>query len=139
MQPSLLMLGDRESKWMTSNPVREPFTTIDDVIKLAQELLSRLSKMSEYKHPLDIRRGVAKETGKEVERMVDTRDSREIKAGGRTYFVDVETTREGNKYLKITESRFKGKGNDRERVSIIVFPETVKEFAEAISEMAAKL
>ncbi len=124
---------------MISNPVREQFTTIDDVIKLAQELLSRLSKMSEYKHPLDIRRGVTKETREEVESVIDARDSREIKAGGRTYFVDVETTREGSKYLKITESRFKGKEKDRERVSIIIFPEYAKEFVEVISEMATKL
>jgi Protein of unknown function (DUF3276) len=124
---------------MTNNLAREPFTTIDDAIRLAQELLARLSSLSEYKHPLAVRKARSVTIGKEVDSMSDEKASRQIKAGSRTYFLDVETTGEGKKYLRITESRFKGEGSDRERASIIVFPENAREFSAAISEMIDKL
>jgi hypothetical protein len=122
-----------------SKQEREPFTTIDDLIGLAQELFVRLRKLGEYKHPLDVRRGNVRRARKEVGSMKEDRESRQVKAGSRTYFVDVETTREGKRYLRITESRFKGEGSERERQSIVVFPEEAEEFAQAVSEMAAKL
>ena len=51
------------------------YTTIDDVIRLAQELLARLNQLGEYKHPLDVRRG-----RKEVMIMVEREEnSRTIK------------------------------------------------------------
>ena len=72
--------------------------------------------------------------------MTDQNDhSMTVKAGSKTYFLDVKETRGGKSYLTITESRFKGEGTDRERNTIVVFPETVREFAEAVSKMAAKL
>ena len=37
------------------------------------------------------------------------RQSKQIKGSGRTYFLDVEKTKEGKPYLRITESR-KGEG-----------------------------
>ena len=67
------------------------------------------------------------------------KDSRTIRSGGRTLFLDVEKTKEGKPYLRITESRFKGEGKERERSSIFVFPEDVEEFAQAVSEMRKKL
>jgi hypothetical protein len=39
----------------------------------------------------------------------------------------------------ITESRFKGEGEERERSTIIVFQENAQEFAEAVSQMSEKL
>jgi hypothetical protein len=66
-------------------------------------------------------------------------DSRQIKAGSRTYFFDIKETKEGKPYLVITESRFKGKGGQRERNSIMVFPEDASEFGEVIAEMIGKL
>ena len=92
-------------------------------------------KLSEYKHPLDIRRGVRKGVKK---RMADNQPSKQLKGAGRTYFLDVQKTREGKSYLRITESR-KGEGDKFERNSINVFPEDAKEFAQAVSEMTDEL
>ena len=118
-----------------SNPKREPFITIDDCLRKAQDLFAGLKKLSEYKHPLDIRRGVRKGVKRH---MNDDRQSRQIKGSGRTYFLDVEKTKGGKPYLRITESR-KGEGDRFERNSINVFPEDAGEFAQAVSEMASKL
>ncbi len=41
----------------------------------------------------------------------------------RAAFFDLKETKEGQPYLTITESRFKGEGKDRERASILVFPD----------------
>ena len=120
-----------------SNPDREPFITIDDLVQKAQELFAGLKKLSKSKHPLDIRRGVI--AGKGVKKsMTKDRQSRQVKGSGRTYFLDVEKTREGKPYLRITESR-KGEGDKFERRSVNVFPEDAEEFAKAVSEMALKL
>jgi hypothetical protein len=69
------------------------FTTIDDVLQLAEELAARLRRLGSYKHPLAVRRG--------VEQMKDDQESRQLKGSGRTYFFDVAQTREGKGYLKI--------------------------------------
>ena len=58
-QPSLLMPDDKGSR-SGSSPDREPFITIDDLLHKAQELFVGLRKLSGYKHPLDVRRGVRK-------------------------------------------------------------------------------
>jgi hypothetical protein len=71
--------------------------------------------------------------------MKEDRESRQVRAGSRTYFIDVEQLEDGKRYLKITESRFKGEGKKHERRSIVIFPEEATEFANAISEMVAKL
>lgn len=57
---------------------------------------------------------------------------------GLSHFLDVETTREGKPYPRITESR-KGREDKWERNSINVFPEDADEFAKAVSVMASKL
>ena len=79
MQPSLLMPNDKVSG-LGSNPDREPFITIDDLIQKAQELFAGLEKLSKYKYPLDIRRGVGKGVKK---RMTDDKKSKQIKKGVR--------------------------------------------------------
>lgn len=66
-------------------------------------------------------------------------DKAMIKAGSKTYFFDVKTTKEGKAYLVITESRFQGEGKTRQRVSLTVFPEQAKAFAHKVTEMAEKL
>jgi len=134
MRPSLLMASDKVSR-SGSKPGREPFITIDDLLHKAQELFVGLKKLSEFKYPLDIRRGARKGVKK---RMTDDRQSMQIKASGRTYFLDIEKTRGGKPYLRITESR-KGEGDKFERNSINVFPEGAGEFAQAVSEMASRL
>lgn len=131
------MLNDKDLK---SGNSREPFPTIDQALEIAQELENVLKKLGEQKHPLDVRKA-RKEVVRDMQAKYDNRDreSKQIKAGSRTYFIDVEKTKEGKRYLRITESRFKGEGSERERNSIAIFPEEAKEFADAIAEMVAKL
>ena len=118
-----------------SEPDRPPFLTIDDCVQRAQELAAGLQNLTKCKYPLDIRRGLRKEVKDD---MNHDQPSKQIKGSGRTYFLDVEKTREGKAYLKITESR-KGKGDTFERNSIHVFPEDAETFAHAVSEMIGKL
>ncbi len=130
-----LMQNDKESQ-LGSESGHEPYATIDDLVERARELFSGLKKLSESKYPLDIRRGV----GKGVRAMADKKErSRTVKAGSKTYFFDLKETREGKPYLVITESRFKGEGEERERQTIVVFQESAQKFSEAVSDMAGKL
>ena len=71
--------------------------------------------------------------------MADQNDSRTVKAGAKTYFFDLKETKEGQPYLTITETRFMGEGKDRERASIVVFPDHAQGFLEAAQEMLGKL
>ena len=130
----MLMLNDKVSG-SGSDPAREPFITIDDLLRKAQELFVGLKRMSEFKYPLDVRRGIRKGVKKH---MSEEKQSRQIKASGRTYFLDIAKTRESKPYLRITESR-KGEGDKFERNSINLFPEDAGEFAQAVSEMASRL
>ena len=129
----MLMPNDKESR-SGSSPGREPFITIDDCVQKAHELFAGLKKLSDYKYPLDIRRGVRKGVKK---RMHSDRQSKQLKGSGRTYFLDIEKTRGNKPYLRITESR--KEGDKFERNSINVFPEDATEFAKAVSEMISKL
>jgi len=133
MKPSLPMQNNRVS--ISGSKTANGVSTIDDAIQLADELHACLSKLGEYKHPLDVRRG-----RKGVASVMDQNiDSRTVKAGSKTYFFDIKETKNGKPYLIITESRFKGESEERERRTIIVFQENAKEFAEAVSEMTDKL
>ena len=71
--------------------------------------------------------------------MEDTTASKIIKAGSTTYFFDVKTTKGGKPFLVITESRFKGEGSERQRSSIVVFPEQIMEFSSSLQEIATTL
>jgi hypothetical protein len=105
------------------------FTTLDDLILLSQELFTRLRQMSQYKHPLAVRRGVRR-----MEKI-----SKTVRAGAITYFVDIKETKDKKPYLLITESRYKGEPNQRERKTIAIFQEHAKEFVQAITELTARL
>src|SRR5574341_8118 len=115
---------------------RISFTTIDDLVPLADELVSGLHQLADYKHPLAVRK--ASRIRREVRRM-DNKDSRQVSGSWRTYFLDIRKTKEDKPrpYLVITESR-KAEGGKFERSRVMVFPEDAKEFAKAVSEMAAK-
>jgi hypothetical protein len=65
--------------------------------------------------------------------------SETVRAGSKTYFIDLKETKEGKPFLVITESRFKGEGDERERISIAVFPEYAEAFLNALQEMVPKL
>jgi hypothetical protein len=70
--------------------------------------------------------------------MRDNDSSIQIKAAGRTYFLDIDSTREGKEFLRITESR-KGQGDKWERNSINVLPEDAEEFARSVTAMLERL
>ena len=111
------------------------FITIDDCVNQAENLFAGLKKLSQFKHPLSIRRGI----GKEVKvGMGEEKTSKQLKGSSRTYFFDVAETREGKAYLRITESR-KGKEDKFERNSILVFPEDAGSFAQTVTTMTGKL
>lgn len=110
---------------------RQPFLTIDDLTRLANELQIGLSKLGEYKYPLGVRKG--------VRIMKNERESMNIKAVGRMYFLDIKETKDGKPYLVITESRSKKDSEERERSSIVIFQENVKEFAEGVASMVSKI
>jgi hypothetical protein len=74
-----------------------------------------------------------------VRNIADQTDSKTVKAGSKTYFFDLKETKEGKLYLAITESRFMGEGKDRERASIIVFPDHAQDFLATTQEMIKKL
>lgn len=71
--------------------------------------------------------------------MSDSLSSQSVKAGSITYFFDVKETRQGKPYLMITMSRFKGEGEDWDRVSIPLFPENIKKFIKTFLEMAQNI
>ena len=111
---------------------RPRFTTIDDMIDLARKLVDGLNKLGAVKHPLGIRRG--------VRNMVERKTQSEmLKTRAKTYFFDIRETKDGKPFLVITESRLKGKGEKPERSSIIVFQDSLKEFAKNVSRMADKI
>jgi len=108
--------------------VHEPFITIDDCIASAEELLQRLSRLGAQKHPLDVRKGV-RVSG------TNNQPSRTVKASSRTYFFDVKTAKDGDKYLVITETRL----IDRQSAQITVFPEDAKVLLQAFQEVVRTL
>lgn len=59
--------------------------------------------------------------------------SRMVKAGQRTYFVNVKEAKNGNKYFTITESKRVEK-DKFERMRIMVFKDKMGELVEAMQE-----
>ena len=131
----------KDYKSTKDRPKAEPLVTLDDLTVKAQELVEGLQKLSTYRHPLAIRRGVPKSgegVSEEMSERKSTKDSLQVKGAGRTYFLDMARTSKDTPYLRITESR-KGEGEEFERSSIYVFPEDAEKFSEAIQEMTNKL
>ena len=61
--------------------------------------------------------------------------SRTVKAAKRTHFLDVKEAKNGEKCLAITESRFAGEGNERERSRIVVFGDSMDAFVDALHDL----
>jgi len=114
-----------------SDKKKEKVTTIDDLMATAGKLYKGLIDLSQQKHPLDIRRGVSD--------MNAERESETVKAQGRTYFLDVESTKEGKPYLRITESHINKQNNESVRNTILVFQEDIHDFTQAFTKMAYKV
>jgi hypothetical protein len=131
------MMNETSNRMSCPHKDGEAFPTIDGTIDLAKELHARLVDLGRLKHPLQVRRASA--LGKGVRDVSAERDSLTLKAGGRTYFFDIEKTSQGSPYLRITESRLKGKEGERDRNTIIIFREDAKGFADAILEMVGKI
>ncbi|SFU42085.1 Protein of unknown function [Pustulibacterium marinum] len=64
--------------------------------------------------------------------------STKFQAGNRTYFFDLKITKDGDRYLKISESKRTGE-TEFERHQIIVFEEGIDKLAEKIQEIANKI
>ena len=123
-----MLLGMEKTHMFARQPA---FVTIDDLTQLAGALHSGLSLLSTYRHPLGVRKGVSK--------MRNERESMTVKAQGRMYFLDIKQTKEGSLFLVITESRSRKEDGGRERSSILVFDDSAQSFAQAVSDMTAKL
>ena len=57
-----------------------------------------------------------------------------VKGGGRTYFFDLRESKNGNKYVQVTESR-RGQDGQNIRNSLFLFPDHAQEFQSALSEI----
>ena len=110
---------------------KEKVITIDDLLYLSGKLYKQMIEFSNSKHPLEIRRGVMA--------MPDDSESRIIKGAGRTFFMDVEKTRDGNPYLKISESRIDGKTKEQVRNTIFIFEDDLMPFSKAVSHFAHQI
>ncbi len=64
--------------------------------------------------------------------------SEKVKAGKRTYFFDVKTTRANDYYLVITESKKQSDGESSyfQRHKIFVYKEDLKKFAQSLQSTA---
>ena len=63
--------------------------------------------------------------------------SKTVRAGSKTYFFDLRSTSsDKTPFLAITESVFKGEGEERERSTVTVFPEHIDEFLAVLKDMA---
>ena len=71
--------------------------------------------------------------------MDEKKNSRTVRAGATTYFLDIKESQAGKPYLAITESRFKGEGSQRQRASIVIFPEHISEFLQALKTITGEL
>ena len=65
--------------------------------------------------------------------------SAHVRFGKRTFFFDINLTKNNAKYLKITESRFVEEGKDRIYNSFILFPDGIEAFRKNFDEMAGYL
>lgn len=68
----------------------------------------------------------------------DTIYSTMIRSGRTTYFLDVRESKNGTKFLAISESRLDSE-NKKQRSTIRVFGDTVQEFRKAIDEAVAAI
>lgn len=63
----------------------------------------------------------------------DTIFSTMLRAGRQTLFLDIRQSKNGNKFLAITESRLDSE-NKKQRSTIRIFGDTAQEFRKAIDE-----
>ncbi len=120
-----------------NNSEKRRFTTFDDALDMVsglEKLTDILKELGERKHPLAIRKGM-RLNGAHAQK------SAQIKGRHCTYFLDVQQTKTGMKYLQITQSR-KADGADSdgfERKSIFLSPEDAEKFVQKFAEIIKEL
>jgi hypothetical protein len=60
-----------------------------------------------------------------------------VRSGHTTFFVDLKEAKNGNKYLSICESKINGE--EKKRVTVRVFGDTITEFRKAVDDAAAAI
>ena len=80
-----------------------------------------------------------KDQGKKQDFSKNNVKSSILKMGAKTIFFDVNLAANDKKYLKITESRFAGEGDDRIRSSVVLFPENIEGFKKSLKEKGGYL
>jgi len=125
------MMAEGGDKELLPIKKKEKVTTIDDLLIHAGRLYKGLIELSQQRHPLEIRRGVSD--------MNTERESETVKAKGRTYFLDLENTKDGKPYLRITESHINKNNNESVRNTILIFQEDIHDFTQALTKMAYKV
>lgn len=116
------------------NPIeerRDRFVTIDDLLKQAESLYNGLKDLSHQRHPLSIYKG--------VKNMETTNEHEMLKTSSRTYFFDIENTKNGKPYLKISESRINKETQEQTRNTIIIFQEDLFQFTETFNTMSKRI
>jgi hypothetical protein len=129
------MTKERQSP--PAGPTPEAPITLDALAAQVSLLAEAVGRLTAAEQSPDIPHEAP--TGEEVVDMAEHDDSIIVKAGSKTYFFDLKQTRDNKPYLLLTESRFKGEGEERERVSITIFPESAAPFGQAVAEMVARL
>ncbi|MBI3385198.1 DUF3276 family protein [Candidatus Gottesmanbacteria bacterium] len=61
--------------------------------------------------------------------------SETLKAGSINYFFDLLLSQKGNKYLKITQSKFTKETNTHERTQILVFERNFDDFKSTVNKV----
>lgn len=59
-----------------------------------------------------------------------------LKGSSRSYFFDVKQAKNGNNFLKITESRFDKATKQSKRNSLLLFKDDLKGFIEKLNEIS---
>jgi hypothetical protein len=126
-----MALIEQEQRQPLPDNKKEKVPTIDDLLIHAGKLYKGLIELSNQRNPLDLRRGVMD--------MNNERESETVKAQGRTYFFDLEHTKEDKPYLRITESHINKENNESVRNTILVFQEDIHDFTQAFTKIAYKV
>jgi hypothetical protein len=60
-----------------------------------------------------------------------------VRSGKTTYFVDLKEAKNGHKYLSISENKIDGE--EKKRVTVRVFGDSIEEFKKAVDDAAAAI
>ena len=61
--------------------------------------------------------------------------SKTVQAKSRTYFFDIREAKSGKNFMSITESRYNRDSDERQRSTIIIFPDAIRGFAKTFDVM----